>query len=95
MKVDKKVIAERKRKYGNSFPCMAKKWNEYLSSKLGVSEAFKVSEKDVAEVMALFKECRIEFMLKKGVPMEDLGDSFVDKANYEWIAENYEEYENI
>ena len=95
MKVNKKIIAERKRKYGNSFPCVAKKWNEYLSSKLGASEAFKVSEKDVSEMMALFKECRIEFMMKSGFPLEDLDDSFVDKENYRWIAENYEEYKNI
>ena len=76
-----KVIKERKSKYGNSFPCISKKWSEYL----GVD----VSEEDVARMMALLKLCRLECC-------PDDADTKLDYDAYMWIADNmYTKYQSL
>ena len=102
--IDKNLIKERKRVYGNNFEDIARVWEAYLSKKLGVIGRFSITPEDVAKMMMLMKECRIDAISKK---LEEcsydeevllrtaLQDSLDDRDNYEWIAENYEEYERL
>jgi hypothetical protein len=95
--VDKNLIKERKAIYGSNFTCIKNKW-EFLFQKV-------ISEREVAEAMKLMKECRIEAIKQKINKTDNkailkklnkaLKDSFLDKSNYEWIADNYEEYKNL
>ena len=99
-----KLMKERKRVYGDNFEAIAKVWEMYLNEKLGIMDKFSVNAKDVAKMMMLMKECRIDAISKK---LEEcsyeeevllrtaLQDSLDDRDNYEWIAENYEEYKRL
>ena len=102
--VDKELIKERKRIYGDNFTAIAKLWTDYLSKKLGTVGRFKVTRKDVAKMMKFMKEARIDVIMEK---LKDctrdeevllktaLQDSLNDRDNYEWIAEHFEEYERL
>jgi hypothetical protein len=95
--VDKNLIKQRKEMYGDNFTCIKNKW-EFLFQKI-------ISEREVAKAMKLMKECRIEAIKQKIEQIDDkvmlkkldksLKDSILDKSNYEWIANNYEEYKNL
>jgi hypothetical protein len=102
--IDKELIRERKIIYGNNFAEIAKLWTAYLNRKLGVMGRFKVTETDVAKMMVLMKEARIDAIMEKleDCSREDevllrtaLQDSLDDRDNYEWIAENFKEYERL
>ena len=100
------LIKTRKAIYGDNFECIAKEWSKFLKSKLGITNSFKgLSGKDVAGMMALLKECRIEAISKKFEFCEDekiakklreaLTDSLHDRDNYKWIAEYYKKYKKL
>ena len=104
--VDIELIKQRKAVYGDNFECIADMWSEFLKGKLGITKSFRgLNGKDVAEMMALLKECRIDTILKKyefcgdeelaKKLKEALTDSLKDRDNYEWIAENYEKYKRL
>ena len=104
--VNVELIKQRKEVYGNNFECIAKEWSKFLKSKLSVINSFRgLSGKDVAEMMAILKECRIESISEKFEFCEDekiaeklkeaLTDSLHDRDNYEWIAENYKKYRKL
>ena len=104
--VDIELIKQRKAVYGDNFECIAERWSEFLKNKLSITKSFRgLSGKDVAEMMALLKECRIEVISEKYEFCEDeevaeklkeaLTDSLKDRDNYEWIAENYEKYKRL
>jgi len=94
--VDKNLIKQRKEIYGDVFSCIRNEW-EHLFQKA-------MTDEDVAAAMALMKKCRIiaiqdklsktasndkETLKKLNAAMED---TIKDMKNYEWIANNYEEY---
>ena len=103
--VDIALIKQRKTIYGSNFECIAKEWEKYLKTKLGTLSSFKLTCRDVAMLMVLMKECRIDAISSKleDCPNEDvakklkaaLEDSLKDRDNYEWIAENYEKYKRL
>ena len=111
MLIDKDIIRQRKSQYGSNFGAIKEKWQEHLKAKLGVTSVFSLSDKDVAQMMALMKECRIE-AIKEKMEVEvskneetvnplmqelhrSLKDSRVDYANYKWIGDNFKEYEEL
>jgi len=93
------LIREKKATYGSNFEAIAKSWCKII--------CLELSPEDVAEMMALMKECRIKAIKEKlnGDAMLStaqaqelkaaLEDSQKDKAAYMWIAENYEEYQTL
>lgn len=91
--IDSNIIKQRKKVYGNNFPCIAKKWSAILG--------IEVEPKDVALLMAELKSCREDYIRQKLLEKVDtklisaLEDTQKDKANYEYIAYNYEEYEKL
>ena len=100
--VDKKIVAQRKRVYGSNFKDIADKFSKRL--------CIKVTSCDVAELMALMKDARIEAIEKKMEVLENantvdkkqileldisLLDSRTDRDNYRWIAQNYPEYKEL
>ena len=108
MAINKDIMRERKRAYGDNFSAIAKKWSDRLFNKLWIcpNSRFEITEKEVAELMALMKEARIEAIEEKikenrlngGNEFEyydALHDNRIDKENYEWIAQNFEEYKRL
>ena len=103
--VDIELIKQKKAIYGSNFECIAKEWENYLTKKIGTLSSFRMSGKDVANMMSLLKECRIDAIIEKYEFCGDeelvkklkkaLTDSLKDRDNYEWIAENYEKYKRL
>jgi len=103
--VDKELIKQRKEIYGDNFEDIAREWSEFIKRKISVFDSFKLKGKDVADMMVLMKECRVDVIAEKYEFCEDeetaeklkeaLKDSLVDRDNYEWIAENYKEYKRL
>ena len=104
--VDIELIKQKKSIYGDNFECIAKKWSKFLKSKLGISSAFRgLNGAEVAVMMLLMKECRLDVISEKlefcgdkkiaGKLKEALGDSLKDRDNYKWIAENYNNYKKL
>ena len=103
--VDIELIKQRKVIYGDNFECIAKEWENYLTKKIGALSSLRMSGKDVADMMVLLKECRIDVISEKYEFCEDeelserlkesLIDSLKDRDNYEWIAENYKKYKRL
>jgi hypothetical protein len=103
--VDKDIIRERKRIYGSNFEDIAKIWTFRLSKKLGVFDGFKLTEQDVAMMMADMKKVRkrqIEERLKVATNEKEiqelklaLEDTLKDMANYLYIAFYYHEYKEL
>lgn len=106
MMINKNIIKERKKLYGNNFPKIAKLESEYLG--------FEITPQQIAYKMTFLKEVRINFIKEKLQELkhsEDfdsvevqkeikelnkgLTDSITDYNNYMWISQNYEEYENL
>ena len=97
-KVDKNLIKQRKAMYGDNFECIAKTWEGYFEDE-------PLDGNQVALMMADMKQCRIDAIDKKlkefPTPevylelMASKEDSQADKANYMWIAKNYEEYKGL
>ena len=86
MFIDKEIIKERKKKYGDNFEKIAKEWRKYLVNPL-------ISSKNVATMMSLMKKVRLDFIEDNN--SEEYKDTLKDLANYSWIAENFEEYEKL
>ena len=104
--LDKNIIKQRKKIYGDSFEEISRLQSEYLG--------IEITPKQVAKSLAILKEVRINFIKTKLQELKDsprfsdydiqiqikdlnagLEDSKKDYANYLWISENYEEYEAL
>ena len=104
--IDKNVIKQRKKIYGNNFEEISRLQSEYLG--------IKITPSQVAKSLAILKEVRINFIKLKLQSLRDvqnfndyiiqiqikdlnngLEDSKKDLANYNWIHDNYEEYEAL
>lgn len=97
--VDKNIIKKRKKLYGDSFSPLAKKWSEYLDR--------EINEIDVARMMAMLKIVRQDSIINaiderrfiseyELLRLENaLDDTNTDMNNYNWIANNYNEYKRL
>jgi hypothetical protein len=98
--IDLNVIRERKKLYGDNLPLVAEAWSNYLG--------MDISSQSVCKMMALLKSVRIkhaqDVVREKYEELSNeelnginssLEDSLMDKANYLWIANNYQDYKNI
>lgn len=104
--IDKNVIKQRKKIYGNNFEEISRLESEYLG--------FKITPQQVSYKLAILKQVRIDFIKARletlrNVPnfndciiqieIKDLNngleDSIKDYENYLWIATNYKEYEAL
>ena len=104
-KVDKNLIKQRKAMYGDNFECIAKTWTGHLNLDGDAGGTNHIEPYEVALMMAEMKQCRIDAIDKKlkefPTPevylelMASKEDSQADKANYMWIAKNYEEYKGL
>lgn len=102
----KETIKQRKAVYGSNFEEIAKLQSEYLE--------YEITPKDVAKMMAIMKNVRINFIKSRLSKLKELPDfhtpvvqaeiktlnfsledSVKDYSNYEWIAENFSEYEAL
>lgn len=77
------LIKQRKKIYGSNFKNISEKWSHYLDKNITI--------KDVAHMMMLMKECRLEVT----TDIDARQDTLVDFHNYKWISENIVEYENL
>ena len=83
--VNKELIRERKAIYSNNFGAIAEAWGVHLE--------ISIEPEDVAMLMAVMKQCRVDAITKKIADLEvGLADSLDDLNNYKFIANNYEEY---
>lgn len=102
----KETIKQRKAVYGNNFPLIAKLQSEYfgfpISSKdvamsLAILKTVRIDfiKSKLLELKQSpdFSEHKVQEEIKK--LKEGLEDSLKDFENYKWIANNYEEYENL
>ena len=97
--IDKNLIKQRKKIYGDNFECIANEWSFVFQK--------TITAKQVAEAMAKMKQCRLVAIKSKiEKTMSDdritlkklnnaLKDTIKDMKNYEWIANNYEEYKRM
>lgn len=104
--IDKNVIKQRKKIYGDSFEEISRLQSEYLG--------IEITPSQVAKSLAILKEVRVNFIKTKLQKLRDipnfsdyiiqveirdltngLEDSKKDMANYLWISENYKEYEAL
>lgn len=83
--VDKDIIVDRKKQFGNSFPAIASLWSQFLEEYYGVK--IEINPAVVSYMMALMKVSRL-------LNSPDHKDSQIDLVNYLHIAFNYDEYEN-
>ncbi len=81
--VDKKVILQRTKKYGNNFQTLAKIWKTYFKNRFELDIDFE--PQDVAICMALHKISR--FMIN---PLDQ--DTLTDLINYFWLGLDYDQY---
>ena len=81
--VDKDVILERTKQYGNNFPTMSKLWKTYFKMKYNIE--VPIEDEDVPFLMQLHKVSRL-------MVSPDNLDSMQDMFNYAWIGFNYDEY---
>lgn len=84
--VDKDVILERTKQYGNNFPTMSKLWKTYFKMKYNIE--VPIEDEDVPFLMQLHKVSRL-------MVSPDNMDSMQDMFNYSWIGFNYNEYSSI
>ena len=93
------TIKQRKAMYGDNFKPISDKWSKYLNK--------DISPKDVAKMMSLMKEVRIDMTQEKidnceyddeyGLKslIDSLEDSITDKENYNFVYYNFSEYEEL
>ena len=93
--VNKVLVSQRKKVYGNNFPDMSKTWGEYIDAELTPEQAaymmylLKVSRENHI-IRLLENYTGTEENLKK--LNDSLEDTRYDKNSYLWISNNYEEY---
>jgi len=79
------ILKQRNSVYGNSFPEIAKCWQEYLE--------MEIYPQNVAALMAILKAVRMEALEIKGLQNSpEYIDSKKDYDNYKWIADHYDKY---
>lgn len=81
--VDKQIIVERSRKYGNNFPLVAQLWKNYLKQRFDLDVA--ITPSDAAFMFALHKISRLA-----NNPGDE--DTLRDMINYAWLGIDYDEY---
>ena len=106
--VDKNIIAQRKKVYGDNLNCIADKFNEYIKKNHLGSEIMQhtLDGRDVCIMMSLMKECRREAIEANMADMvewspdwvmlkEGLTDTVTDYDNYRFIADEWEWYKAL
>ncbi len=97
-KLDKKIIEERKKTYGNSFPKMAEELRQKYPK-----IAHEIDIKFAITVMVCLKKARIDFIIEEKDELQswtdewmlldkELEENYTDYANYSWILDNYDQY---
>lgn len=93
------TIKQRKSVYGDNFKPISESWSAELNQ--------DITPKQVAKLMALMKQVRIDMTKQKienqeydspyGLKdlVDSLEDSETDKANYDFIYYNFKEYEEL
>lgn len=84
--VNKDIIVDRSKIYGNNFPFLAKIWMNYFKIKYGVN--VQISAEDAAMMMCLHKISRL------ANNPEDK-DTLQDMINYAWLGISYSQYESL
>ena len=94
---DLDLIARRKKEYGNNLPDMAKDWTIMTGAQ------YIFTPEKVAEFLANLKENRLKY-IREALKTTTIGteeyfnlkkaeeDSYLDRNNYLWIADNYDSY---
>lgn len=96
--IDKDIMKDRVKVYGNNFPAFADMLSEYLSK--------EITPQDAAKILAFLKLARVQFtemklsLTQQGTEeymklLKHRDDSVTDYNNYTWIADNYEEYKEL
>jgi hypothetical protein len=107
--VDREIIRDRKKRYGDNFSDIAEVWTEFLyQNKDGFADV--ITPREVCEMMALMKEVRVEatreilqniYIDTESANGEEINlensliDSTTDRDNYRHIARNWQWYQNI
>jgi hypothetical protein len=107
--VDREIIRDRKKRYGDNFSDIAEVWTEFIyQNKDGFADV--ITPREVCEMMALMKEVRVEatreiideiyrdidYSSGEDIKLENsLIDSTTDRDNYRYIARNWQWYQNI
>ncbi len=81
--VDKQIIVERSRKYGNNFPLVAQLWKNYLKQRFDLDVA--ITSSDAAFMFSLHKISRLA-----NNPGDQ--DTLKDMINYAWLGIDYDQY---
>lgn len=104
--IDKETIKRRKEIYGNNFPEISRLQSEYLGIEIAPKQVAK-SLAILKEVRINFIKLKLQSLRDVQnfndyiiqIQIKDLNngleDSKKDLANYNWIHDNYEEYEAL
>lgn len=84
--VNKDIIVQRSKAYGNNFPFLAKIWMNYFKSIYNVD--IQINAKDAAMMMCLHKISRLS-----NNPEDS--DTLQDMINYAWLGIDYTEYTDM
>ena len=107
MKIDKDLIKQKKEVYGDNFAPICERWNSYLGIKITPKDVammmallketrvahIKKNLADLKETPDFLTDKSLQFKYKR--LKDSLDDSVADKANYLFIATNFEEYQKI
>jgi hypothetical protein len=104
--IDKEIIRQRKKIYGDNISNVAEEWSDYLSKVMGKN--ILVTPTMFCEMMVLLKlirkkhiqehilDRRNEFELNVlAEAMASLEDTKKDAENYKWLGSNYKEYKEM
>ena len=107
MNIDKNIIKQRKTVYGDNFAPICERWNSYLGIKMTPKDvAMLMALMKDTRVTHIKKELAslrdaTDFLTDKSLQFkykrlkDSLEDSMTDKANYLFIATNFEEYKSL
>jgi hypothetical protein len=107
MHIDKEIIRQRKAVYGDNFLPICDRWNSLLGTNLKPSDVammmallketriahIKESLQRLKENPMFLEDKSLQFKCKRLT--DSLEDSIKDKANYLFIATNFEEYKKL
>ena len=105
--LDKNIIKQRKTVYGDNFAPICERWNSYLGIKMTPKDvAMLMALMKDTRVTHIKKELAslrdaTDFLTDKSLQFkykrlkDSLEDSMTDKANYLFIATNFEEYKSL
>lgn len=107
MQIDKELIRQKKAVYGDNFLPICERWNSFLGVKLEPKDVAMMMAL-LKETRILHIKNSLDELRKNPMFLEDksllfkckrlsdsLEDSLKDKANYLFIATNFEEYKKL